>query len=358
MRAIVKRIISIERIEEIKVFIEKLNRLMLPFFVKSRFLSSVYYCFFSRRFSREHQSVLLGRITYFNNSDAPENSSVLLRRNVHRLEKGMIMRPQREVFAEGYITETVAQFVKCHAAKALNAEEEKWAKDVLQRYFALVGETKVIDAARASFVSEINNVISDDKAVESIPYAHKDIVNSEIDFEQFKQLCVQRRSVRWFQDKPVPRALIEKAMSVATLAPSACNRQPYEFFLFNEAEEARKIGAIPMGTAGFSQNFQSVVVLVGDLAAYPYERDRHVIYIDGSLAAIQFMLSLETQGLSSCVINWPDIEMLEKKMSKTLSLSDNQRPLMVISIGYADPDGKIPFSQKKSAEELIKEVML
>ncbi|SEK46732.1 Nitroreductase [Colwellia chukchiensis] len=358
MRALLKRIITKEQVEQLRMRLEQFDRFILPFFVKSRFLSSFYYCFFSRRFAREHQSVLKGRIQYYANSDAPENSSVLLRRNIHRLEKGIIMRPQRATFAEGYIGETVAQFNKCFRAKRLNGEEEKWAKEVLLRYFALVGESDIINAARREFFDAMADQQNCDKNLASVPYAHKDIVRADISFEQFKQLCVQRRSVRWFQDKPVPRELIDNALNAATLAPSACNRQPFEFYLFNEPEQAQKVGAIPMGTAGFSHNFQSVVVVVGDLAAYPYERDRHVIYIDGSLAAMQFMLALETQGLGSCVINWPDVEQLEKKMSKLLKLSHNQRPLMVISLGYADPEGKIPFSQKKSAKELIKEVSL
>ena len=171
-------------------------------------------------------------------------------------------------------------------------------------------------------------------------------------------LCKQRRSVRWYQEKKVPMESIEQALAVATQAPSACNRQPFSFFVFNEPEEAQKIGKIPMGTVGFSHNFQCTVVVVGELSAYPHERDRHVIYIDASLASMQFMLALETLGLSSCVINWPDEEFCEKEMTKTLKLNFDQRPIMLISVGYAQQTGKIPFSQKKSPNQLIKEVSL
>ena len=148
MRALLKRFIKVEQVEKVKMALEKLDRGLLPLFVKTRFLSSLYYCFFSRRFGREHQSVLQGRITYFKNCTSPENSSVMLRRNIHRLEKGIIMRPQRDVFAEGYILETVNQFNKCYLGKKLNLDEEKWAVDVLQRYFSLVGHSLVIDQAR------------------------------------------------------------------------------------------------------------------------------------------------------------------------------------------------------------------
>ena len=87
-----------------------------------------------------------------------------------------------------------------------------------------------------------------------------------------------------------------------------------------------------MGTSGYSYNIPSIVVVVGDLSSYFSERDRHVIYIDASLAAMTFMLTLETMGLSSCPINWPDIEKLERKMKKKLSLKSYERPVMLISV--------------------------
>jgi hypothetical protein len=63
-----------------------------------------------------------------------------------------------------------------------------------------------------------------------------------------------------------------------------------------------------------------------------------------------FMYALETLGLSSTAIHWPDFELLEMKMQKTLNLEVDQRPVMLIAFGYPDPEGKIPFSQKKPIE--------
>ena len=108
-----------------------------------------------------------------------------------------------------------------------------------------------------------------------------------------------------------------------------------------------------MGTRGFSENIQALAVIVGDLSCYPKEQDRHLIYIDGGLIAMQFMLALESLGLSSCPINWPDIERFEKKLARRLELEIYQRPIMLIAIGYADADSGVPFSQKKSSDELI-----
>ncbi|MGB0898857.1 MAG: nitroreductase family protein [Psychrobium sp.] len=362
MRSLLKRLLSAERRESIKKWLGEFDRNLLPFFAKSRWLSSLYYLFFSREFAREHQAVLKGRISYYRAQANKQSSSVMLRRNTHRLEKGLIMRPQRDIFAQGYISETVDCFVQCERAGTLNAGEKKWAKDVLTRYFSVVGSSDVIDRAKKEFFAVADNQNSEctqsNKEQQSIPYEHKDIVRSDVSIEQFKQLCIQRRSVRWYEEKAVPRELIEQAMTAATLAPSACNRQPFEFFVFDKPTDAQEIGDIAMGTVGFSHNFQCMLVVVGDLAAYPFERDRHVIYIDGSLASMQLMLALETLGLSSCVINWPDVEPLEKRMEHKLQLPPNKRPLMLISVGYADKSGKIPFSDKKTPQQLIKEVSL
>ena len=97
-----------------------------------------------------------------------------------------------------------------------------------------------------------------------------------------------------------------------------------------------------------------IIAVVGDLSSYPAERDRHVIYIDGSLVTMQLMLALETLGLSTCAINWPDVENREQKLDKLLNLNKYERTIMLLAVGYADPQGGIPFSQKKNSLDLVK----
>jgi nitroreductase len=68
---------------------------------------------------------------------------------------------------------------------------------------------------------------------------------------------------------------------------------------------------------------------------------------------MSLMFALETLGLSSVPINWPDIEFIEQQMEKIIPLSEDERPMMLIGIGYADPDGGIPYSQKKTPDQLL-----
>ena len=107
-----------------------------------------------------------------------------------------------------------------------------------------------------------------------------------------------------------------------------------------------------MGIRGYEHNIPVLIVVIGNLAAYFDERDRHIIYIDASLANMSLMLAFETLGLSSCSINWPDIEQLEIKMEKMLHLKKYERPIMCLAVGYPDPDGKVAFSEKRSLDQL------
>ena len=59
--------------------------------------------------------------------------------------------------------------------------------------------------------------------------------------------------------------------------PSACNRQPFEFRVFDDPLKF-KFQGIPMGTVGFTQ-FPVIIVLVGKLNAYEFDRDRHLIIL-------------------------------------------------------------------------------
>ncbi len=188
----------------------------------------------------------------------------------------------------------------------------------------------------------------------STPYFRTDNNKSSISFDEFYKLTKYRRSVRWFSDRKVPHDLIDKAVLAANQSPSACNRQPFFYHIIDDPILLEKVANLPRGIKGYAHNIPMLVLVIGNLDAYFDERDRHIIYIDASLANMTFMLALETLGLSSCSINWPDIEELEIEMSKLLELEKHQRTIMCMAIGYPDPEGKVAYSEKRSLTNLRK----
>ena len=329
---------------------ELVNRIFLESFGSSRILTHVYFTGSFITFNREQAAVLRGRRNYYRNKKRDRLTHVELRRNVHRLEKGLIMRPRRDIFARDYITETIEFYEQAvdqcaRDASSMETSEMEWAHDVITEYFRTVATgDAMVDAARERFEKAGHTADFTGK----VPYVKKAL--SSISYEELDDLVMQRRSVRWFEDREVPRELVDQALLIARQAPTACNRLPYEFRVFDDPELVRKVSSIPFGTAGYGHNIPAIVVVVGKLESYFSPRDRHAIYVDGSLAAMSFMLGLETLGLSSSVINWPDFEPLERKMQKELDLDLTDRVVMLIAVGYAHPEGMVPFSQKKELD--------
>ena len=322
---------------------------------RSGFLSDVWYLF-SGGFRREHRAVLAGRSQHKQGLKDSRDAGAMytLRRNTHRLEKGLIMRPRRSVFALDYIVETTSLYKSlCKVAQsdASLLPSLNWSHDVLITYFECV-DPENQRVAHAQKIFNTSEHVKTAKELTLRPYQRELDQPIGISVEDLHRLAIRRRSCRWFLQKPVPREIIDKAIEIGTLAPSACNRQPFQFRIFDKPEDAQRIGKIPGGTAGFHENFPCIAVLVGDLSAFPEERDRHIPYIDSSLAAMGFQFGLEVQGVSSCCINWPDVESREKAIAKAMNLQANERVIMLIAIGYPDPKAMVPYSQKKPLSKI------
>lgn len=322
---------------------------------KSPFFARLYYAIFSTAFLREQQSVLAGQAAYAENlSNGSSSSLPLLRRNTHRLEKGLLMRPRRELFALDYIEETVNCFVEVVRTRGTYAIDQStelaWSRDVLTKYFNETTPHEKTETLRKVFREYTS---PDGLAAESrVPYLRDQHASPAIAVDQLYQLARHRRSVRWFLEKPVPRELVDRAIEIAGQSPSACNRQPFVFRIIDEPRLLEKAVSAPPGSSGFSHNIPMMVILVGQQRNYFDERDRHLIYIDASLAAMSFIFGLEVQGLSSCCINWPDIEERELLMSDILELDADERPIMTIAVGFPDPKGLVAWSEKKTLQQI------
>jgi nitroreductase len=341
----------------IRTVYEKSTLAILNMFAMNRLFATVYSLITFPTFNREQYATLRGRRDYYRNLTRKRKSHVELRRNIHRLEKGIIMQPRRPIFARDYIDETIGfyeQLISQYEAdkNSVDQSELEWSHDVLKEYFSLsAADDRIVNSARKRYERTLQNFTYERK-VEKAPYTRNDVKKSSITYDELLGLAMQRRSVRWFSSKKVPRDKVDKALLVGRQSPTACNRLPYEFRVFDEPDLVKRVAGLPFGAAGYAHQIPTIVVVVGKLESYFSPRDRHAIYVDSSLATMSFMLALETQGLSSSVINWPDFEPLELKAQKMLNLKVSERIIMMIAVGYAAPNGGIPFSQKKSLEVL------
>jgi nitroreductase len=351
IKQIIKKFLAIPAIRK---FSNKFNLFLYQFLSFSKIFAIPYHFIFSHFFDREIFAFTKAISKYNRNLNNVQRSNVLIRRNIHRLEKGLIMENRRSVFALDYIEETVdgyAGVLQKMTEVELEPGELKWAFDVLSEYFRATDDSQPLIHQMKDKFELLPKPEGMETAEQYIPYESKKRAGYKIpSYEEFLNLSRKRRSVRWFRDQKVPREEVDKALLAATMAPSACNRQPFKYRIFDDPQLVKEIANIPFGTSGYADNLPMVIVVTGDLSNYFSSRDRHTIYVDASLSVMAFMYALETLGLSSVAINWPDFGLLESKMKKKLHLKTYERPVIILGVGYARDDGKIPYSKKKPLE--------
>ncbi|WP_430932471.1 nitroreductase family protein [Saccharicrinis sp. 156] len=351
MKALIRNILGEEFINDIfqKYFRwkEKVQYgIIYPILLKIPFAPNFYFLF-SKSFGSEMKMFVGARMDYIKKQHHKTENLFLLRRNIHRLEKGLIMKNRRKIFALDYIEETVTLLKSLIASKNDN-DQINWACDILNQYFEVTDAHPKRDNALKIF-STISANRNSDRSFG--PFIVPE--NNKEDQYSFAVLAKKRKSVRFFEPNNIPeRSLMDKAVELAALAPSSCNRQPFSFRIVDNPELVKKMAVLPGGTKGFSDEIVAMVAVVGQMNVSPSISDRHLMYIDGSLASMNFMLALESLGIASCPLNWPEDKNKDNKVRALLSLGDFERPILMIAYGYAAKDGKLAYSVRKPLDQL------
>jgi nitroreductase len=143
----------------------------------------------------------------------------------------------------------------------------------------------------------------------------------------------ERSSIRNYQDRPVPRGLMEKILEAGRLAPSAKNLEPWHFIAVTDAAK-RKVLSRGMWAKFLTQS-PLVIVACGDKKASP---DWNAI--DVALAVENMILTAVGEGLGSCCVG----SFIEKDIKAALKIPDKFEVIVMLTIGY--PSGKLDLSSK------------
>ena len=195
----------------------------------------------------------------------------------------------------------------------------------------------------------------------------------------FLELMQERRSVRHFSSEAVEWELIENAIRTAGTAPSGAHQQPWTFVVVSdpgvkaqiraaaEAEEERLykerasqeyLEAIePIGTDWIKPHITDApCVIVVFEQAYGIEPDgskRKHYYVRESVGiATGFLLaSLHAAGLATLTHSPSPMGFL----SRILERPANERPFILIPVGYPADDAEVPDLERKPLDEIMLE---
>lgn len=176
-----------------------------------------------------------------------------------------------------------------------------------------------------------------------------------------------RRSVRAFEDRPVPRDAIDRAIALAVRAPAPHHSAPWRFVLLEEPGDKDRFSAA-MGAAWRSDlagdgmdgaaidrivgrshrllvSTPVLVVCAADMArAHDYRDERRrraewSLFAHSVGAALQvFMLALAADGVGSCWISAPVF--CGDVVRTALGLDDGVEPHALVLVGYPSPEDR------------------
>jgi len=166
-----------------------------------------------------------------------------------------------------------------------------------------------------------------------------------IDPEILLDFIKERRSIRAFQDKQIPEKEIEMILEAGRWAPSASNRQPWNFILIKNRDILKKLARVT-GYGWFIGEASFAVAIVGK------PRTSHNYYIiDTSLVSMNMMLMAWSLGIGTCWIG----SINKEKAKEILGLGRNDYLLTVLPFGYIQ--GAIPDpTQRNPLNKIVKEI--
>jgi len=192
----------------------------------------------------------------------------------------------------------------------------------------------------------------------------------------FLEEIASRRTVRHFSSDPVPLEVIENAIRSAATAPNGANLQPWHFAVVTNAEIKAKIRAAaeaeeqefyhgrapddwletlkPLGTDEFKPFLETAPVLIG-IFSERYRVDeageRSKVYYPTESVGIacgMLITALHFAGLATLTHTPSPMGFMNEIMGRP----KNERPFLLLVVGFPSADAKVPNITKKDFTEI------
>jgi nitroreductase len=325
---------------------------MLERIASSGLLSSLY---LSSRgtFKREGRAILAGRALHAKGQAGVSEPTYEVRRNTHRLEKGLCAARRRDVFALDYLAQLVTDVETIVTKRAANGSEPVdatvvWSLDTLAKYFEVCPFSPQLERAKAKYERLIGTLgYTPSYTVRAIEAGQP-----QVTYAQLRGLVSRRQSVRTFEPVQVSHEVLDRAFDLARWSPSACNRLAYEFRVYENPATISAIVELTSGMSGWAEEAPCLFLATGRYRAYAHECDRHLIYVDVGLAAMTLQYALTSLGLASCCGNWPEDQTREESLAELLGLDADEKPVLLIAVGYPKTDQGLPSSARPGIETI------
>ena len=194
--------------------------------------------------------------------------------------------------------------------------------------------------------------------------------------QAFYEDIKRRRTVRDFSDKPIPSEVIENCIKAAGTAPSGANLQPWHFVVISNADIKKKIRIAaeeeekefytnrapkewldalePLGTDEHKPFLETAPCLIAifyksyELIADGGQVKNYYAIESTGIATGILITAIHNAGLVSLTHTPSPMNFL----NNILGRPKNERPFLLMVVGYPSSDAKVPDIKKKSLQEI------
>jgi nitroreductase len=154
-----------------------------------------------------------------------------------------------------------------------------------------------------------------------------------------------RRSIRRFEDKPVPDELVRKIIEAGQWAPSACNRQDWKYIVIDE--KAVKEEIIRNTSAYFVGKAPLLIMVLYSNRTDNLEYKDHLL--SAAMAIQNMQLAAYSLGIGACCVNNLPVK---SKLRRILNIPRHYDPVALLCLGFPKSQPK-PLKRKESLDEII-----
>lgn len=173
---------------------------------------------------------------------------------------------------------------------------------------------------------------------------------SRIDYGAFLK---SRHSVRKYSNTAIRIDDLKKAIKMASLTPSACNRQMCRAYYIKDSNKRKRVIRVAQGFGGFEEKTINLMLVTFDVSANYFVGERNQGWLNAGLFSMNLVNALHSLGIGSCFCQFGNSTSEEEAIKKDLGISKSERIAVLIACGYYCDENRIPCSPRKEISEYL-----
>ena len=154
-------------------------------------------------------------------------------------------------------------------------------------------------------------------------------------------VILSRRSIRRYENKEIPKDVLDKIVEAGRQSPSAANRQPYRFVIVTDSEIKKQLQGL------FSRFLKNAPVIIVGCANPKALLTGKWATVDTTIALESMVLAAWSLGIGSCWIG----SFKEQKIKDSLKIPQDWKVVALVTLGYPAETPKP--RKKKPTNELF-----